>query len=75
MALDMAGPEIPSAEQLRFVQLWDGRATTFEDLWAHRRLVVQRSDVLRKLRLDLAIPGGLRSAKLLPLSRAAGVAA
>ena len=40
---------------------------TFEGCWG-----VQRSDVLRRFRLDLAIPEGLRSAKLSPLSEAAG---
>ena len=40
---------------------------TFEGCWG-----VQHSDVLRGFRLDLAIPGGLRSAKLSALSKAAG---
>ena len=40
---------------------------TFEGCWR-----VQRGDVLRRLILNLAMPGGgLRSAKLSPLSRAA----
>ena len=40
---------------------------TFEGCWG-----VQRSEAPPRFRLDLAIPGWLRSAKLSPLSRAAG---
>ena len=40
---------------------------TFEGCWE-----AQRSGALRRFRLDLAIPEGLRSARLPPFSRAAG---
>ena len=61
----------PPQNQIRPYQPWGAAICeavgTFEGCWG-----AQHSEVIRGLRLDLTIPGRLRSAKLSPLSRAAG---